>query len=103
MNVQTVVLSNGQEIIGNIDHISDCFIHITNPLVLHQIRDPQTGQAVPAFAEWPALARRDQQLRIPIASVTVMPVDVHESLERDYISTTTGLSLPPAQPKILLS
>jgi hypothetical protein len=32
-----------------------------------------------------------------------MPLKPHEEVERNYISNITGLELPPAQPKILLS
>jgi hypothetical protein len=74
-------------------------------MVFQTVRHPETGQPIHGFGEWPALANpKDQdRIRIPIASVLCMPLTPHEEVERNYISNITGLELPPAQPKILLS
>lgn len=102
MSVQTFVLSNGQEVVANVDHVGEDFIHVDDPLVLQQMIDPQTGRPLVGFAEWPALAQRGQTILVPISGLLSMPATPLEEVERSYISNTTGLSLPPAQPKILL-
>ena len=102
MNVQTFVLANGQEVVADLVHIDERYIHLEDPLVLQQMMDPQTGRPIVGFGEWPALAKRGQVIRVPITGVLSMPVEAQEEVERSYLANTTGLSLPPAQPKILL-
>jgi hypothetical protein len=106
MDVRTFPLVSGQELIVDLIHIDDQFIHVQTPMVFQTVRHPETGQPIHGFGEWPALAdpKADQDsIRIPIASVLCMPLIPHEEVVRSYISNITGLELPPAQPKILLS
>lgn len=105
MNVYTLPLCTGQELVVDLTHIDDVFINVKTPMVFQVIQDPQTGKPTQAFGEWPALALSDpeQVVRIPISSVLAMPLKAHEQIERNYVSNLTGLELPPAQPKILLS
>jgi len=106
MDVRTFPLVSGQELVVDLIHIDDKFIHVATPMVFQTVRHPETGQPIHGFGEWPALAdpKQDQdRVRIPIASVLCMPLKAHEEVERNYISNITGLELPPAQPKILLS
>jgi hypothetical protein len=107
MNVHTFPLVSGQELIVDLVHIDDRFIHVATPMVFQTVRHPETGQAIHGFGEWPALAdpkaEGNESIRIPIASVLCMPLVPHEEVVRNYISNITGLELPPAQPKILLS
>lgn len=102
MTVQSFVLSNGQEVVAIVDHVGNDFVHARDPLVLQQMMDPQTGRPMVGFSEWPSLAARGQTIRVPITGLFSMPVTALEEVVRSYISNTTGLSLPPAQPKILL-
>ena len=104
MDVRTFPLVSGQELVVDLSHIDDRFIHVATPMVFQTVRHPETGQPVHGFGEWPALANPEQDdlVRIPIASVLAMPLKAHEEVERNYISNITGLELPPAQPKILL-
>lgn len=106
MDVRTFPLVSGQELVVDLIHIDDRFIHVSTPMVFQTVRHPETGQPIHGFGEWPALAdpkQEDTRIRIPIASVLCMPLKPHEEVERNYISNITGLELPPATPKILLS
>jgi hypothetical protein len=102
MSVMTFVLVTGQEIVADVDHVGDDFVHARDPLVFQQGRDPETGRIVNGFAEWPALAERSQTIRVPISGILSMPAEAHEEIKRNYIANTTGLALPSANPKILL-
>lgn len=105
MNVHTFPLVSGQELVVDLIHIGNHFVHVATPMVFQTVRHPETGQPVHGFGEWPALASTEQpdQIRIPIASILCMPLVPHEEIVRNYISNITGLELPPATPKILLS
>lgn len=102
MTIKSVVLANGQELVAHVVAVDENFVQLTDPLVLQQMIDQKTGRPIVGFAEWPAMARRGQTIRVPITGLLAMPALVLEEVERSYISNTTGLSLP-AEPKILLS
>ena len=103
MEVRTVKLLNGDEVIGDLKGIFDGFLHFDNLVVLQMMQHPETGKVMRAFGDYPALAAPGQTVRIPVTSVLSMPLNAHEELERQFIANVTGLDLPPAQPKILLS
>lgn len=103
MDVRTFPLLNGQELVVSLSHIDEHFIHVETPLVFQTMRHPETGQPIHGFGEWPALGAPDDVVRIPITAVLAMPMKANEDVERAYIANTTGLELPPATPKILLS
>lgn len=103
MNVQTLKLLNGEEIVGDLLHVGDDFIQLTNAVVLQHMIHPETGKQVRVFGDWPALAEPGQTIRIPVTAVMVMPLDAHEELVRQFTMNITGLELPPTTPKILLS
>lgn len=102
MNVKVFKLINGEEIIANVMSIGTDRITVQNPCVLQMVQHPETKQPIQAFADWPALARHEQDVQIPITALTAFPLDAHEELERNYVSNITGLELPPVTPKILL-
>lgn len=103
MNVQTFKLVNGEEVVADVSHVGSDFIHADHAVVLSNMKHPESGQIIRGFGDWPALAEPGQSLRIPITAIMVMPVAAHEDLVRHFISAVTGLELPPATPKILLS
>ncbi len=102
MKVSTIKMINGEEIVGEMNVVNDT-IQIKNAVVLRQMQDPASGKVVNAFGDWPALAAPDQVVVVPVTAVCTLPLGVHEELERQYIGSITGLELPPATPKILLS
>jgi hypothetical protein len=103
MDVRTFPLVNGQELVVDLVSIDDDLIYVKTPMVFQTIVHPETGRPVHGFGEWPALAEASQVIRIPLTSVLAMPAKVHEEVERNYTANVTGLALPPATPKILLS
>lgn len=103
MNVQTFKVLNGEEIVADVTHVGDDFVHAQNTVVLQSMQHPETGKIVRAFGDWPALAIPGQTIRIPITALMTMPAQAHEELERQFTMNVTGLELPPATPQILLS
>lgn len=102
MNIKTFKLINGEELIADINNISDTAIHAENVVVLQVVQHPETGCPMQSFCNWPMLAREKEIISIPLTCVMSMPVHVHEELERQYLASVTGLELPPVTPKILL-
>jgi hypothetical protein len=102
MNIKTFKLINGEELIADIKSLDTTHIHAENVVVLQVMAHPETGRPIQSFCNWPALAKQDQVMIIPLTAVMSYPADVHEELERQYLSSVTGLELPPATPKILL-
>ncbi len=102
MNIKTFKLINGEELLADIKSSAAGFIHAANVVVLQVMAHPETGRPVQSFCNWPALAKPDQVMIIPLAALMSYPADVHEELERQYLASVTGLELPPATPKILL-
>lgn len=103
MDVRTLPLTSGQELVFELLTVTNGFIEVKNPMVFQTVRNPQTGEPMHGFGEWPALrAQGDDVLQIPVTAVMLMPVKAHEEVERNYIANVTGLELPPATPKILL-
>lgn len=103
MNVLTFKVIGGEELVANVSHVGSDFITAEDVVVLQMMQHPETGKPVQAFGDWPALAKRGQEMRIPVSALLSMPVEAHEELARHYISNVTGLELPPVTPKILLS
>lgn len=103
MNVVTLKLVGGEEILGQLSHIDDEFVHIIQPVVMQRIQNPTTGEIIQGFGDWPGLAQpSDEPRRIRLTAVAVMPLPAHEELARQYTANVTGLDLPPVTPKILL-
>lgn len=103
MDVKTVKLINGEEVIGNLIRVGGDTITFENTVTVQVVKHPETGEIQRGFADWPALAKFEQTVRIPLTAVSTMPLEIHEDLEREYVSAITGMQLPPATPKILLS
>ena len=103
MNVKTFKVLGGEELIANVIHVGDRFVVAADVVVLQFMQHPETGKPVKAYGDYPALAKLGQDISFPITSLLTMPVDAHEELERQYVANVTGLELPPATPKILLS
>lgn len=104
MDVRTFPLVSGQELVVDLAFVHDQFIHVKSPMVFQTVRHPETGQPMHGFGEWPALFIADGSvIQIPITAVLAMPMKPHEEVERSYIANVSGLALPPATPKILLS
>lgn len=103
MDVVTLKLVGGEEILGQLSHINDEFVHMIQPVVMQRVQHPGTGEVIQGFGDWPALAQpSDTPRRIRLTAIAVMPLPAHEELARQYTSNVTGLELPPATPKILL-
>ena len=104
MEVVTLKLVGGEEVLGQFSHINDEFVHIIQPVVMQRVQHPSTGEIVQGFGDWPGLAQpSDEPRRIRLTAIAVLPLPAHEELTRQYIANVTGLQLPPATPKILLS
>lgn len=103
MDVKTFKVVGGEELVCNIVVEHDRYIIAADVVVLQVVQNPATGEQVRAFGNWPALAKIGQEIKIPLSALLTFPVEAHEELERQYISNVTGLELPPATPKILLS
>jgi len=103
MKVFAVKTIAGEEIIGNDIFISDGVVTMKDTVVLRGVQDPKTGEVIAGFGDWPAVGLVGQSYRIPLTALVLMPYQVHEDLERQYISNVTGMTLPPVTPKILLS
>lgn len=103
MKVMGFKTLNGEEVICDLKEIDDDFIHAENCVVLQQMQHPETGKIIQAFGDWPAMALPKQTHLIPITALAAMPFKVHDEVEREYTKNVTGLMLPPATPKILLS
>ena len=102
MNIKTIKTINGDELVLDLKGIVDGCVVADTVLIMQMMQDPKTGNVVPAFGDWPALAKPGQTLRIPVTAILSMPVDAHEEVARQYTSNVTGLQLPPAAPKILM-
>jgi hypothetical protein len=103
MDVRTIPLATGQELVVDLVFIDESFIHVNTPMVFQVLTHPQTGETKQGFGEWPALRNpEEERVRIPVSSVLAMPMKTHEEVERSYVANITGLALPPATPKILL-
>ena len=105
MEVQAIKTIAGEEIIG-----SDVFVDethgvlcMTNTVVLRGVQHPQTGEVIAGFGDWPAVGALGQTYTVRLSAILLMPYEINEDLKRQYISNVTGLELPPATPKILLS
>lgn len=103
MEVRAVKTIAGEEIIGNSVQIIEDRVLMRDTVVLRGVQHPQTGEVIPGFGDWPAVGAVDQVYHIPISALVLMPYMVHEDLERQYISSISGLELPPVQPQILMS
>ena len=102
MEVYTAPLVTGQELVFELINVDTSFVHVRYPMVFQVVRNPQTGQSVPGFGEWPSLfISNGAVVRIPIQSLLCMPVKPHEEIERSFIANVTGLALPPATPQII--
>ena len=103
MQVLAVKTIAGEEIIGNDVHVYDDVVTMKDTVVLRGVQDPKTGEVIAGFGDWPAVGLIGQVYRIPTSALVLMPYTIHEDLERQYISNVTGMMLPPAASKILLS
>jgi hypothetical protein len=102
-DIVTVVLTTGQELVGRLIEENAMYVVLEEPMVFQQLRHPETGQIVAGMGEWPALAdpKANKRYRIPITALCLMPAVPHEEVQRQYQSSTSGLTLPPVTPKIL--
>jgi hypothetical protein len=102
MNVKTIKLANGEELVADVKSVEHGVISAENVLVMQMMPHPQTGQMMRAFGDWPALVKPGETIFIPITSVLCFPVKAHEEIERQYTMNVTGIELPPATPQIIL-
>ncbi len=102
MQVRSFILSNGQEIVANLvaEPFQGDYI-VRNPLVVHMMRDAQ-GMPSLGFAPLSMIRRDNADVTIFKHALTSAPAEVEPDVEKSYVESTTGLSLPPSQGNILL-
>lgn len=103
MNVRTIKLATGDELIFSLIEVGTDVIVAEDVVILQHIQDPATGKSMMGFGDYPAIAKPKQRQEIRLSAVMIMPLEAHEELERQYLANVTGLELPPAQKKIILS
>lgn len=91
MNVRSIVLTTGQELVAEIIQEGPSGITVKRPLVVHVMRG-HDGAPTLGFAQW-SMVRTDAPVVITREGVLSLPAEVEPDVERAYLQNTTGIAL----------
>jgi hypothetical protein len=101
MTVMSFLLATGQELIAQLVEETGRGYKIKSPLVVHMMRaedGPRLG-----FARWSMIQSEDAQVHVLFSGLLADPVVVIEEVEASYLSSVSGILIPPkASGNILL-
>jgi hypothetical protein len=93
MDVRSIKLSTGEEVVAVLVKETGMGYSIKNPLVVHMMKSPQ-GPSL-GFAQWSMIQAPDVEIELLNHAVMSVPVPVIEEVEASYLEQTTGIALPP--------
>ena len=94
MEVRSIKIISGEEIVGDIVTTTADGYHVKNPLVLHLMKG-QDGVPTIAFAQYSLVHKLDAVVVFPETSVSCRPVEVMDEVEQSYVQNTSSIFLPP--------
>lgn len=93
------MLTNGQELIAQIESENNGSYVIKNPLVVHMMHGPD-GHPQLGFAPW-SMLHEDVSITLHLHALAADPVSLPKKVEDSYIQNTTGLQLASPTGQIL--
>jgi hypothetical protein len=99
LNIKSFMLTNGQELIAELQSEGDTSFTIKNPLVVHMMHGPE-GVPQLGFAPW-SMLHEEEPIELHKHAVSASPVSLPKKVEDSYIQNTTGLQLATSTGQIL--
>lgn len=99
MNVRSIKLLTGEELVTEVVAATGTGYKIRNPLVLHAMNTPQ-GPSL-GFAPWSLITKKDEEIELLDGAVAARPAAVMDEISDSYIQQITGLVLPPTTSQLL--